>query len=163
KPEARATTRTILTQHTPSPRCVVRVNGRQDPAFADDVAVVVDLPISGVLLPKAGDPGCVLDLAAAVRQPIIPMIENALGVESASAIAPAHRQVEGLAFGSLDFLADLGLQWAPQDPASQHARARIAVACRAAGLAGPIDTVYPRLDDDDGLRSDAAAARALGF
>jgi citrate lyase subunit beta/citryl-CoA lyase len=41
--------------------------------------------------------------------------------------------------------------------------ARIAIASRAAGLAGPIDTVYPQLDDDDGLRRDAGTARVLGF
>jgi citrate lyase subunit beta / citryl-CoA lyase len=163
KREARAITRSILTQESPSPRCVIRINSRHDPAFADDIALLAKLPISAVLLPKAAGPDDVMDLAGAVRQPIIPLIESALGVESAFAIARAHPQVERLAFGSLDFLADLGVRWQPQDPASQYARARIAIASRAAGLAGPIDTVYPQLDDDDGLRRDAGTARALGF
>jgi citrate lyase subunit beta / citryl-CoA lyase len=163
KPEARATTRSIITQEFSSPRCVVRVNSRHDPAFADDIAMLTDLPVSGVLLPKVADPDEVIDLAGAIRQPIIPIIESAIGVESAFAIAKAHPQVERLAFGSLDFLADLGVQWAPQDPASQYARARVAIASRAAGRVGPIDTVYPQLNDDDGLRRDAVAARALGF
>jgi citrate lyase subunit beta/citryl-CoA lyase len=163
KPEARATSRAIVPHESTGPRCVVRMNSRHDAAFADDVAMLADLPVSGVLLPKAAGPDDVTDLAGAIRQPIIPIIESAIGVESAFAIARAHHQVERLAFGSLDFLADLGVQWAPLDPASQYARARIAIANRAAGLAGPIDTVYPQLNDDEGLRRDAAAARALGF
>jgi citrate lyase subunit beta / citryl-CoA lyase len=139
------------------------MNSRHDPAFADDLAMLAELPVSGVLLPKAAGADDVIELTGTISQPIIPIIESALGVESAFAIAKAHPQVERLAFGSLDLLADLGVQWAPQDPASQYARARVTIAGRAAGLAGPIDTVYPQLDDDEGLRRDAAAARALGF
>jgi citrate lyase subunit beta/citryl-CoA lyase len=163
KLEARNLTGAILARESPRPRCVVRVNGRHDPSFADDITALDGLPISGVLLPKAGNPADVTDLAGAVGQPIIPMLESALGVESAFAIAKAHPHVERLVFASLDFLADLGVQWAPQDPLSQHARARVAIAGRAAGLAGPIDTVYPQLNDDDGLRRDASAARSHGF
>jgi len=37
------------------------------------------------------------------------------------------------------------------------------LASRAAGLAPPIDSVYPRLDDDRGLRQQADFARSLGF
>jgi citrate lyase subunit beta/citryl-CoA lyase len=163
KHEARATTQSIITQESVSPRCVVRVNSRHDPVFADDIAMLVELPVAAVLLPKAANPADVIDIAGMVRLPIIPIIESALGVESAFAIAKAHPQVERLAFGSLDFLADMGVQWTPQDPASQYARLRIAIADRAAGLAGPIDTVYPQLNDDDGLRRDSAAARLRGF
>src|SRR5205814_688364 len=34
---------------------------------------------------------------------------------------------------------------------------------RAAGLAPPIDSVYPYLHDEDGLREQAVFARSLGF
>ena len=67
KPEARATTRSIIAQESASPRCVVRVNSRHDPAFADDTAMLAELPISGVLLPKAASPADVIDLALAHR------------------------------------------------------------------------------------------------
>ncbi|HEU5099906.1 MAG TPA: CoA ester lyase [Roseiflexaceae bacterium] len=163
KQEARALAGTILAQPPASPRCVIRMNGRHDPEFDADLAALALIPISAILLPKVGDPSDVIDLSHAIEPAIIPIIESALGVEAAFAIAKAHPRVERLAFGSLDFLADLGVQWAPHDPASQYARARIAIAGRAAGLEGPIDTVYPQLNDDDGLRRDAASARACGF
>jgi citrate lyase beta subunit len=44
-----------------------------------------------------------------------------------------------------------------------YARSHIVVASRAAGLGSPIDSVYPRLHDDQGLRQQAEFARSLGF
>jgi citrate lyase subunit beta/citryl-CoA lyase len=163
KAEARDTTRAQLPAETTGPRRIVRINNAGHPNFADDAAALAGLPISGVMLPKVDRPADVTRLAALTTLPIIPLIETALGLESVYAIATAHPQVERLAYGALDFIADLGGQWTPQGEASQYARARIAVAGRAAGLAGPLDSVYPLLDDLDGLRRDAQAARVVGF
>lgn len=163
KPEARATTRALLTQVSTSRRCIVRVNNVQHPGFADDMAALGDLPISGVMLPKVGDPVEVIDLARQVALPIIPILESALGIELAFEIAKAHDRIERLSFGPLDFLADMGVQWTPDNAAYHYARTQVAIAGRAAGLEGAIDGVYPRLDDADGLRRDAAAARAVGY
>lgn len=163
KAEARAVTCAVLGQVAPRLRCVVRVNSTHDPHFEDDVAALGELPIQAVMLPKVADSAEVISLARDVEQPIIPMVESALGIERAFAIAQAHAHIERLAFGALDFMADLGATWSLDNAAIQYARARIVVASRAAGLAGAIDGVYPQLGDDDGLRQDALAARALGF
>ena len=37
------------------------------------------------------------------------------------------------------------------------------IASRAAGIEPPIDSVYPHLDDTDGLRRQARSSRSLGF
>lgn len=163
KAEARAVTGSVLGQAAARMRCVVRVNGTHDPHFRDDVAALGELPIQAVMLPKVADPAEVINLARDVEQPIIPLIESALGIERAFAIAQAHAHIERLAFGALDFVADVGATWSLDNAAIQYARARIAIAGRAAGLAGAIDSVYPQLGDDDGLRQDALAARAVGF
>ena len=39
----------------------------------------------------------------------------------------------------------------------------LVLASRAAGRGGPIDGVWPRLDDAEGLRRSALAARRLGY
>jgi citrate lyase subunit beta/citryl-CoA lyase len=39
----------------------------------------------------------------------------------------------------------------------------LVVASRAAGLPGPVNSVYAKLDDPDGLLEHAKAARAIGF
>jgi citrate lyase subunit beta/citryl-CoA lyase len=44
-----------------------------------------------------------------------------------------------------------------------YVRSHLVVASRAARLEPPIDSVYPRLDDDAGLREQAEFARSLGF
>jgi citrate lyase beta subunit len=145
------------------PRCIVRVNHVQHPGFAEDVAALIGLPVSGVMLPKVGLPAEVRDVARQVGPPLIPIIESALGLELAFEIARADPRIERLAFGPLDFMADMGLQWTADNPAYQYARTRVAIAGRAAGRAGAIDGVYPQLGDDAGLRRDAMAARALGY
>jgi len=164
KHEARSTTASLLAAFGgESPRRLVRVNSARDPYFADDMAAMVQVPVSAVMLPKVEDPQEVADLAHLLEKPVIPLLESALGIERAFDVAHAHPNVERLAFGSLDFLLDLGVQWEPDNPACRYAQARISVAGRAAGLQGSIDSVYPQLDDQEGLRRDALAARALGF
>ena len=44
-----------------------------------------------------------------------------------------------------------------------YARSHLVLASRAAGIEPPIDSVYPQLDDPDGLRDQAEFARSLGF
>ena len=44
-----------------------------------------------------------------------------------------------------------------------YARSHLVVACRAAGIAPPIDAVHPHLHDDEGLRRQAEASRDLGL
>ena len=43
------------------------------------------------------------------------------------------------------------------------ARSHLVVACRAVGIAPPIDSVYPILHDDEGLRAQAETGRRLGL
>jgi citrate lyase subunit beta/citryl-CoA lyase len=63
--------------------------------------------------------------------------------------------------GGVDLRRDLGA--GAGNLQTLYARSRIVVASRAAGLAPPVDSVYPRLDDDSGLREQAEFARSLGF
>ena len=163
KDAAREITAALLAQTPTSRRLVVRINGARDAGHTADIAALPALPIAAVMLPKAEEPDVVAHLAEVSGLPVIALVESALGVERAFEIAGAHARVERLAFGSLDFLADVGGQWSPQGEGFLYARSRVVVAGRAAGLAGAVDGVYPQLDDPDGLRQDAALARRLGF
>jgi citrate lyase subunit beta/citryl-CoA lyase len=44
-----------------------------------------------------------------------------------------------------------------------HIRSHLVLVSRAARIEPPVDSVYPRLDDPDGLREQATFARSLGF
>lgn len=94
---------------------------------------------------------------------VLLLVETAVGVEELSAISRSSSRLAGIGFGIADLSGDLGLQW-PADGSEQlYIRSRIAVASRAAGLSRPVDSVWPRLSDKDGLRADCAAAKRLGF
>jgi citrate lyase subunit beta/citryl-CoA lyase len=73
-------------------------------------------------------------LGAAV--PVIPLIESAVGVESATEIARADGSFR-LAFGSGDYRRDTGT--GNDNLAMAYPRSRLVVASRIGNLPGPID------------------------
>jgi citrate lyase subunit beta/citryl-CoA lyase len=99
----------------------------------------------------------------AERAPGVPLdctIESARGVLAAFEIASAPACAL-LSFGNLDLAADLGSS--PGVLETLYARSYLVIAARSAGKLMPSDGVFPNLDDDDGLRKEAEAAKRLGF
>jgi citrate lyase subunit beta/citryl-CoA lyase len=88
------------------------------------------------------------------------LIETALGVERAYAIATAGPVVASIGLGEADLRGDLAVT---DDGGLAYARGRIVVAARAAGLPPPAMSVYPDIEDLDGLAASCRAGRALGF
>ena len=56
----------------------------------------------------------------------------------------------------------MGIERSPEGSEIAHARSAAAIAARAAGVMA-LDTPYFAFRDPEGLRQDAAAARAIGF
>jgi citrate lyase subunit beta/citryl-CoA lyase len=105
----------------------------------------------------------ILDLAALAQAGatmILPLIESALGLWNAAAIARASR-VQRLVFGAIDFSFDAGITEGHEQ--LLHARSQLVLVSRVAGIQAPVDGVTTTLDDLDSVRSDAMRARALGF
>ena len=65
-----------------------------------------------------------------------------------------------VSLGEADLAADLGVR---RPDALAWARQRVVVACRAAGIAAPITSVWTDLADPDGLERDSREARDQGF
>ncbi|QNE77967.1 CoA ester lyase [Streptomyces finlayi] len=155
---ARAATAELLTEPA-APGAVpvhVRVHGE------DDVRALAQLPgLAGLRLPKITHAASVHHLAAlAPGVPLYPLLESALAVEHAYSIASAHHDVRGIALGEADLRADLGVRG---DAGLDWPRSRIVVAARAAGLAAPVQSVFPDVRDLDGLWSSCAQGRSLGL
>jgi citrate lyase subunit beta/citryl-CoA lyase len=138
----------------------VRINPARTPLAEADLAAIADLAY-GIRIPKVDsveDVRWVTDRAPG--KPLLCAIESATGVMNAYAIAnePA---VKHLALGGIDLQKDLGTDsgGAPL----QYVRSHLVVASRAAGIEPPIDSVYPHLQDTDGLRRQAAQSRSLGL
>ena len=93
---------------------------------------------------------------------LMPILESALGIENALAIATASPRVVALTIGLEDYTADLGVVKTSTGSESLYARGRMVNAARATGVQA-IDSVYGDVGDLDGLRQWAVNSRALGF
>ena len=138
--------------------CLVRINPEGAAAHAADLEACRALPLRAVMVPKAESADTVRRVAAATGLPVLALIESAQGLAVARAIAAAGAR---LAFGSIDFAADLGC--AHTREALLPARAELVLASRLAGLPAPLDGVTAAIRDPAPVREDAAHAAALGF
>jgi citrate lyase subunit beta/citryl-CoA lyase len=146
---------------------MVRIN--QLPLGFDDLDEIVPEAPDLILIPKVETPEQVREVDARIRakEPvrpvwIMPILESALGLENAFAIATATVRVVALTVGLEDYTADLGVVKTREGAESLWARQRLVNAARAAGIQA-IDSVYGDVGDLDGLRAWGARARGMGF
>jgi citrate lyase subunit beta/citryl-CoA lyase len=142
-------------------RLLVRINDLTSPSHLDDVLWLKPSCIKRIMLSKCEHPEHIAQVLSHMPEgsSVLPLIETVRGVLAANAIAQA-RQVDRLAFGSLDYLLDLDLPG--PGFALDAAALTIAMASRAADLPPPVAGVTPELDAGQ-VQSDLAHARALGY
>lgn len=159
KAAAREAARAWLTAEKP---VWLRINGPESEWFSSDLDLVGLAGVKGVMLPKAEDTKAIAEIRdrAGAGARIIPLIESALGLWRAEAIACAQG-VERLAFGSVDFQLDTGITGEHEE--LLFARSQLVLVSRVAGRLAPVDGVTVALDDEAVLREDVARARRLGF
>ena len=159
----------------PGPALFVRLNPPESGLTREEIDVVVRPGLDGLRLPKVERVHTVQDvdgwLAAAEERaglargsiPLVCGIETAVGIQNAAAIAAASPRVLGLAFGAVDFVRDVGAQPSAEGLETLYARSALVVASRAAGIRPPVDSVYARIQDDEGLERTTRQGRALGY
>jgi citrate lyase beta subunit len=166
KAEARAIAVPFLAEAA-GPERVVRINSpRSAEGMRDLLAIVEARPAAGVVfLPKVSSAEEVrwveeildearLDLGLAV------LLESIEGVENAQAIALASPRIRFAMFGGADLAAELGVEIAHEP--LLHARSRVVAAARRA-MIDSLDVPCIAFRDADTVRTEAQAARALGF
>src|SRR5271165_4792718 len=150
---------------------MVRIN--QLPMGLEDLAEVVGESPDLILIPKAEAPEQVREVDRMISEIksrhgimrpiwIMPILESALGIENAFAIASASESVAALTIGLEDYTADLGVVKTVEGSESHYARLRVVNAARAARVQA-IDSVFSDVADMDGLRRWGEASRAAGF
>ncbi|MGW6011229.1 HpcH/HpaI aldolase/citrate lyase family protein [Streptomyces sp. NPDC055210] len=164
KEYARAATADLLAEPPPVP-VHVRVNALDGPEFPADLHALRTPAalgtLAGLRLPKVSSPTEILRTAELVPGlPLYALLESALAVEHAFAVATAHPALRGIALGEADLRADLGVR---ADAGLDWPRSRVVVAARAAGLAPPPQSVHPDVRDLAGLAASCAHGRDLGF
>jgi citrate lyase subunit beta/citryl-CoA lyase len=159
-PAAKDTARAMVAAVLAAREGWARVNAVRTPACEADLHSVAPVA-AGIRVPKvqsAEDAQWVADRAPGV--PLICAIESARGVLAAGEIATV-RGVRHLSMGGVDLRRDLNCGGGYLT--TLYVRSHLVVVSRAAGVAPPIDSVYPHIRDDAGLREEAAFARSLGF
>lgn len=163
-PAAKAAARAALADWLAGPDgadVAVRVNSPQSEWFADDLRVCAHPRVSAIVVPKAEQRNELAFVAS--RSPgraVLPLVESAAGFEALRTLA-GTAGVARLAFGSIDFQADLGIEG--DDDALLFFRSQLVLASRLAGLDAPVDGVTTALGDDEAIARDTSRARRLGF
>ena len=150
---------------------MVRIN--QGPLGLADLDEVVPESPDLILIPKTERAEQVIEVEQRIARVqsrcgmhrdiwLLPILESALGIENAWAIATASAHTVAFTIGLEDYTADLGVAKTALGAESLYARTRLVNAARAAGLQ-PNDSVYADIGDLAGLAAWARNARALGF
>ena len=138
---------------------LIRINGADTAWRAADLDLLERVTAAGVMLPKVNSSAEVTAVRALVgERPIVALIETVAGLANVETIAAA---ADRIAFGSIDFAADLGCRH--ERDALLYARSRIVLAARLAGRPAPIDGVTRSLRDEAEIIADARHAASLGF
>ncbi|MBR2937119.1 MAG: CoA ester lyase [Oscillospiraceae bacterium] len=153
---------------------IVRINSIDTPYWKKDLSTILPWKPDMILLPKTGaaaDAQAVDAYLTELEQQLgmepntvalMPLIETAMGVENAFSIATAAKRVRALFLGAEDLTTDLQCKRTKESKEIFYARTRLVMAARAAGVE-VYDTPFIDINDDIGIREDAAFAKDLGF
>lgn len=153
---------------------IVRINSIDTPYWQKDLETILPWKPDMILLPKTGSAADAQAADAYMTQleqelgmqpntvALMPLIETALGVENAFAIATSTKRVRALFLGAEDLTADLQCKRTKEGKEIFYARTRLVMAARAAGV-DVYDTPFTDVNDDIGIREDAEFAKNLGF
>ena len=153
---------------------IVRINSIDTAYWRKDIDAIAPYTPGLILLPKTSSVSDVMAADAYMSEVqeklglprntvgLMPLIETAMGVENAFAIASATKRVKTLFLGAEDLTADLQCKRTKEGREIEYARTRLVVAARAAGIA-VYDTPFTDVNDDEGIWKDAQLAKALGF
>ncbi|MBU7023180.1 MAG: CoA ester lyase [Theionarchaea archaeon] len=147
---------------------MVRIN--HFPMGREDLKEIVIEELDSILYPKTESSQDIREVAELLEDlektrslskkiEIVPVIETAKGCLRCEEIAFSPR-VSAITFGAEDFVADIG--GIRTRECLFHLKSTLAVAAAAAGIQA-LDTVYPFIDNEEGLRKEAEESKAMGF
>lgn len=165
------------------PRGYVRVNAPASPFCYQDLVETIHAKVDGVVLPKAESAADLhaidwviwnLERSRGIAEgsiDLMPQIETAAGVHRIDRILQARSlrpyrgpwRVKRVAFGAADYSHELGLSPSLDEEELVHARARVVLASRAAGLEGPIDSPWFHFEEAASFARALERSRRGGF
>jgi len=158
---------------------LVRTNALGSPFINGDLDEAIVEGVNGIVLPKVEKADNIHDINKLLLEVeknrtlpdgsirIFPLIESAAAVQHIYNIVSTKtkpKRIYTVMFGAADYTLDMGIEMTMEGNELFYARSRIAIACRAGGIAPPIDTPFMiDLKNTEALISDAERAKELGF
>jgi citrate lyase subunit beta / citryl-CoA lyase len=152
----------------------VRVNHLSTPFGLADLEAIVPLQPSAIRYPKTESAEEVAELLSIIekiedrhglphnKMTLHAMIETAMGVQNVFNIASQFTRVDAITIGGQDLTADMNIVYTPDGAGIDFARKRIVMAAKASHI-DVIDTVFPDVNDEEGLRRETEYAKKIGF
>lgn len=154
----------------------VRINDVTTPYWRDDLTEIVPGHPDALIIPKVERPGdleMVHEVVSEIEEKMgfehgkiafMPILETALGIENAFLIGQAKLdgRMDTMMMGGEDLVTSLGAIRTKGSQEIDYARKRLVVACRACNM-NAIDTVYPDVEDMEGMVEDTRYVRQLGY
>lgn len=153
---------------------VVRINDLDSEYGEDDIRAMVSAGIQVIRLPKTEkeEDVCRAEELIALEEKkngieegstkLFAAIEGALGVINAYSIATASPRLVGIAIGAEDYVTNIHTKRSPEGTELFFARCQVLNAARAAGISA-VDTVFSKIDDEEGFRNEVSLIKQLGF
>ena len=178
KASARANVVDALAAHAASEvGIVVRVNALDTDWFGEDVAAVVRPGLAGLLLPKLFSRDDVVRFDALITAAelangvprgsveVMPSLETAASINKVDEILSGPRVggVMAAAAKDADVSREVGFVWTAEGLETLYLRSKAVVAARAAGVRCIVLGLWQDVRNLDGMRTFAAANRALGY
>lgn len=150
---------------------MVRINSL--PLGLEDVRAIASHGVHTLVLPKVEEADVVATVDRVAREVLhdygsegeiylIPTIESPRGAFHALSIAEAAPSVVALSIGLEDYLKQISAERTAEGRESWWLSGQVLNAARAAGIQ-PLASVYPDIDNTEGLRVYAKQARSAGF
>ncbi len=152
----------------------VRLNHLSTPFGLADLEEIVPLQPSAIRYPKTESAEEVADLLRIIesiedrhglphnKMTLHAMIETALGVQNVYSIASSSPRIDAITIGGQDLTADMNIVYTPDGAGIDFARKQIVMAAKACHI-DVIDTVFPDVNDEEGLRAETEYSKKIGF
>jgi len=152
----------------------VRVNHLSTPFGLSDLEAIVPLQPSAIRYPKTESADEVAELLQIIekiedrhglphnKMTLHAMIETAMGVQNVFDIASKFDRLDAITIGGQDLTADMNIVYTPDGAGIDFARKRIVMAAKASHI-DVIDTVFPDVNDEEGLRRETEYSKKIGF
>lgn len=175
KDHAREVVRSVVKTLAKKGQAIIpRVNSIDTGLTMDDIAAVICPEVYGISVGKVESPWDVTQICSTLdslesvngldigHTKLLLWLEGAKAIMLAYEIASASPRIVAVGFGAEDYTNDMGVKRTETGEEVLFARARVAVAARAAQILA-LDTPYVNFRDAEGLLKDAEQGLRLGY